>query len=102
MDGGGEGVTPVSNIPQHCSGGDHRNLSKQETKRAEQREGTAATLDGNQRGKLSANNLRGTSTKDREKHEKEKPLSSVSFIINAYSANNTERVSPLSRAERLL
>lgn len=29
MDGGGEGITPVSNIPQQCSGRDHRNLNKQ-------------------------------------------------------------------------
>lgn len=43
MDGGGEGITPVSNIPQQCSGRDHRNLNKQrrtEQNRTEQSEGT--------------------------------------------------------------
>lgn len=28
MDGGGEGITPASNIPQQCSGRDHRYLNK--------------------------------------------------------------------------
>ncbi len=47
MDGGGEGITPVSNIPQRCSGRDHGKLSKQT--REENSEGTGATLDENYR-----------------------------------------------------
>lgn len=50
MDGGGEGITPVSNIPQRCSGRDHGKSSKHT--REEKSEGTGATLDENDRIKL--------------------------------------------------
>lgn len=52
MDGGGEGITPVSNIPQQHSGRDHRYLSKLRRREQNRERGRGAKLDENLSEKL--------------------------------------------------
>lgn len=74
MDGGGEGITPVSNIPQQCSVRDHRNLNKH-SQRAEQWEERCTSgwkLKKNWKLLVWGNDNKGGKERERGKNDDEK------------------------------